>query len=146
MSFVPQSETGFIKLVDLIRSGRTRMRGMGILIAAVSFGTAIGYVKLPSPVGSVWLGLGIVSVALLIWGSSERTIPREELIKSWASPMQIVVLCLLTLLLFVFAYGQRWSWVTVMTAMTTLHVWLRIKAVKWQTDHSKKVGAVHPEP
>jgi len=141
-----QAESGFIKFVDFMRSGRTRMGCIGILIALVSFGTAIGYVKLPSGARLLCLGLGMVSVALLIWGSSERTIPREELIKSWASPMQLVVLCLLTLLLLVFAYGQRWSWVTVMTAMTTLHVWLRIKAVKWQSDHSKRVGAVHPEP
>lgn len=146
MSSVPQSETLFIKLVDFIRSGRTRMRVMGILIAGASFGTAIGYVKLPSSSGVVWLGLGITSVALLIWGGSERTITREELISAWASRMGLVVLFLLTFLLFAYTYGQRWSWAIAMAVLSSLLVWLRIKAVKWQKDHPKSEGAEQPKP
>lgn len=141
-----QAESGFIKFVDFMRSGRTRMGCIGILIALVSFGTAIGYVKLPSGARLLCLGLGMVSVALLIWGASDRTLPREDLIKIYISPLQIVVLCLTMALLLIFAYGQRWSGVIAMAVLTVLQVWVRIEAVNWRKDHAKSVGAVPPEP
>jgi hypothetical protein len=126
----PQSESGFFRFVDFMREARTRAVYLGILIAIVSFFSAIMFERLPRSGGLFGLGIGFVMVVMMLWAQSRPTLGRETYLEGLAGGSALGVICLGSVSAMISGFRQAWGWVLWLAVMTLILAWLRLQAKK----------------
>ena len=127
---LPKSTSGFFRFVDFMRDARARAVYLGILIAIVSFFSAIMFERLPTSGGLFGLGLGSVMVVMMLWALSRPTLSRESYLEALAGGSALGVICLGSVSAMINGFRQAWGWVLWLTVMTLILAWLRLQAKK----------------
>lgn len=127
---LPQIESGFIRFVDFMREARTRAVYLGMLIAIVSFFSAIMFERLPTSGGLFGIGVGFVMVVMMLWALSRPTLSRQSYLEALAGGSSLGVICMGSVSAMINGFRQAWGFFLLLAILTLILTWLRLQAKK----------------